>query len=104
MKVIIPALALLQIAAGRNTQGVAGGQSVKDCFNIMQNFPSRSDVPDTLYLHCLLLVEIRNPRIDIQSLLVLIRNLINPAAHHRRAPGLLKIRGQKAAVLGTTED
>ena len=66
MKVIIPALALLQIAAGRNTQGVAGGQGVKDCFNIMQNFPSRSDVPDTLYLHCLLLVEIRNPRIDIE--------------------------------------
>lgn len=50
MKVIIPALALLQIAAGRNTQGVAGGQGVKDCFNIMQNFPSRSDVTDTLYL------------------------------------------------------
>ena len=65
MKVIIPALALLQIAAGRNTQGVAGGQGVKDCFNIMHNFPSRSDVPDTLYLHCLLLVEIRNPQFPL---------------------------------------
>ena len=50
MKVIIPALALLQIAAGRKTHGGAGGHGLKNCVQILSNLSARTVSPSKIDL------------------------------------------------------